>query len=451
MSAFGQVIALRVRSNRPLPKQKVAIENGVDAEAVEQGDIPQDFHNTLPRKGVTEISSEPLWTVEDVDLPVERLSIDDDDVAEPEPFDPIADEIPYASLLNRILPPEIRILAWCPAPPLGFSARFSCRERQYKYFFTQPAFVPTPTSLEGNPTTSTVKDGWLDIEAMRKAAKIYEGLHDFRNFCKVDPGKQISNFDRRIYSADIEEVDDTTSALSFVNGTHFASEKHISTAGSPTYPKIYSFTLCGSAFLWHQVRHMVGILFLIGQGLESPSLVSELLDVEKNPRRPIYEMATDTPLVLWDCIFPREDDPERKDAIKWHYVGDGAKCGDTKYGTGGLMEDLWKVYREKKIDEILAGSLLDIASMQGQDIGTLTNLPRRGGPSQKVFDGGDIPRLQGTYLPVMKKPLMESVTTINDKFAAKLGFEGAEDMKEQGYRRPSKRIASPIYFTDHQK
>jgi tRNA pseudouridine38/39 synthase len=28
----------------------------------------------------------------------------------------------------------------------------------------------------------------------------------------------------------------------------------------------------GSAFLWHQVRCMVSVLFLIGQGLESPSV-----------------------------------------------------------------------------------------------------------------------------------------------------------------------------------
>ncbi|KAL7617024.1 hypothetical protein Lser_V15G00158 [Lactuca serriola] len=28
----------------------------------------------------------------------------------------------------------------------------------------------------------------------------------------------------------------------------------------------------GSAFLWHQVRCMVAVLFLIGQGLESPDV-----------------------------------------------------------------------------------------------------------------------------------------------------------------------------------
>ena len=52
---------------------------------------------------------------------------------------------------------------------------------------------------------------------------------------------------------------------------------------------------------------MVAILFLIGQGLESPSLIDELLDIRKTPAKPRYEMADDAPLVLWDCIFPGID------------------------------------------------------------------------------------------------------------------------------------------------
>ena len=53
-------------------------------------------------------------------------------------------EFPYASILNSILPPTIRILAVCLDPPADFDARFSCKERRYKYFFTNPAFAPTP-------------------------------------------------------------------------------------------------------------------------------------------------------------------------------------------------------------------------------------------------------------------------------------------------------------------
>ena len=43
-------------------------------------------------------------------------------------------EIPYMHILNNVLPDDIRVLAWAPVGP-DFSARFSCLQRTYKYFF----------------------------------------------------------------------------------------------------------------------------------------------------------------------------------------------------------------------------------------------------------------------------------------------------------------------------
>ncbi|KAH7346780.1 pseudouridine synthase [Rhexocercosporidium sp. MPI-PUGE-AT-0058] len=447
VSAFGQVIGIRVRSNRPLGKRK----EKKAADDLKEGDTIEDKSpvgasagldggfNTYARDNSVEMSSPALAPsrLPEQEFPTADLDLSDPNFEEALNFDPVADEIPYCSLLNRLLPPDIRILAWCPAPPQDFSARFSCRERQYRYFFTQPAFMPTPNQLElpnqkgQAPPEGKMRDGWLDIEKMREAAKLFEGDHDFRNFCKVDPGKQISNFERRIFFSDIQEVDDSTSGLAFVNHAALAPESVPQTSN----PKIYTFTLHGSAFLWHQVRHMVAILFLVGQGLEKPSIISELLDVENNPGRPIYEMATDTPLVLWNCVFPREDDPERKDAIQWHYVGDDAGTGDYKYGTAGIMDELWKVWRERKVDEILASTLLGVVAKQGLEPEKLTLTRKKGSRSQKVFDGGDIPRLQGVYTPVMKKLKMDSVDIINERYAVRKGFENSADMKLQGFRR----------------
>ncbi|XP_009869823.1 PREDICTED: tRNA pseudouridine(38/39) synthase-like, partial [Apaloderma vittatum] len=48
---------------------------------------------------------------------------------------------------------------------------------------------------------------------------------------------------------------------------------------------------------------MMAVLFLIGQRMESPEIIDELLDVEKNPRKPQYSMAVEFPLVLYDCEF----------------------------------------------------------------------------------------------------------------------------------------------------
>ena len=43
-------------------------------------------------------------------------------------------ELPYVIMLNRNLPDNIRVLGWTDVPS-DFSARFSCKDRTYKYFF----------------------------------------------------------------------------------------------------------------------------------------------------------------------------------------------------------------------------------------------------------------------------------------------------------------------------
>ncbi|KAI9648220.1 pseudouridine synthase deg1 [Ciborinia camelliae] len=433
VSAFGQVIGIRVRSNRPLPKPKTTAVQ----EESEEGE-ERDMHNTYARENGIEVTSAPLSPPAGIPGPKRSnsgtFSLSDPEIQESLDFNHITDEIPYPQVLNRLLPPDIRILAWCPSPPLDFSARFSCRERRYRYFFTQPAFSPIPSQLEHGTSASKMKDGWLDINAMREAARLYEGLHDFRNFCKVDPGKQITNFERRIFYADIEEVDDYTSSLAYVNGDSFLDESVRSKANAESKaPKVYTFTLHGSAFLWHQVRHMVAILFLVGQGLEKPSVVSELLDVEKNPGRPTYEMATDTPLVLWDCVFPHDDDASRTDALDWHYIGDAPGYSEGKYGQAGLMDDLWKVWRERKIDSILAGELMGIVSRQGVEANELSGGKGGKGRSQKVFDGSDSPRMMGKYTRVMDKTRMETVEVVNERYVVRKGLL-AKDQKK-GFRR----------------
>jgi tRNA pseudouridine38/39 synthase len=338
-------------------------------------------------------------------------------------FDPIKDELPYIALLNRVLPPTIRILAWCPSPPPNFSARFSCKERVYKYFFTNPAYLPFPST---NPPNQRPKEGYLGIAAMREAAAYLEGTHDFRNFCKVDATKQITNFKRRITQASIECL--PTPA--------YLAQHSKSSDICPPQPNTYTFTVRGSAFLWHQVRCMVAVLFLVGQGLEKPEVVKELLDVERNPRRPQYEMASDKPLVLWECTFSasaqeryvgangaaERDDEEVEhssrfwdrglgdDELEWVYAD-----GENKWGRMGLMEDLWHGWRAAKLDEVLAGQLLDLVSSQGvppAQSGDGADAER----STRVFQGDDAAKPVGGYVPVMQKERMDPVEVINAKY-----------------------------------
>ncbi|KAL8964087.1 MAG: hypothetical protein Q9183_004716, partial [Haloplaca sp. 2 TL-2023] len=227
VSAYGQVIGIRVRSNRPVTSSQAG-------------------------KGDEEVNGEGAQI--DQSWSSESSPPDDAD------FDPINHEIPYPQILNRLLPPQIRVLAWCPSPPADFSARFSCRERSYKYVFTQPAFAPSP-GLGGLPTDSDSRsyrrEGWLDIHAMRTAAKKLEGLHDFRNFCKVDASKQIQNFERRINKAEVVQVNhDEKGPLGFLGLPGFRQHHPPETAddrlSTPSSPKIYAFKVQGSAFLWHQ-------------------------------------------------------------------------------------------------------------------------------------------------------------------------------------------------------
>ncbi|KAI5272136.1 pseudouridine synthase [Aureobasidium subglaciale] len=408
VSAFGQVIGIRVRSLKPMPKEeKPAEENtdemqGIDGNAKEEAKKKED---KKPQK----------------------------------PWDHIIDELPYIQLLNRVLPEDIRMLAWCPTPPADFNARFNCRERRYRYFFTQPAFAPVPghAGLMTTATGKTLREGCLDIEAMRDAAKRYEGAHDFRNFCKVDPAKQITNFERRIFKASIEEVDVSQAPAGFISHPAFAQSANEVTrkasSDDMSIPKIYTFDVNGSAFLWHQVRHLVAVLFLVGQGFEPPSIVSDLLDMEKYPTRPKYEMATDAPLVLWDCIFPdhEDNDKSREDAMNWVYVGEtgGRETnkrpdldgGDSKFGKGGIMDSIWEVWHKRKIDEILAGSLMDIVAAQGKRSPADVKLAPVTERSPRLFDGGDWPKPVGTYVPIARKQRMEPVEVVNARYLERKG------------------------------
>ncbi|KMZ65669.1 tRNA pseudouridine(38/39) synthase [Zostera marina] len=170
-------------------------------------------------------------------------------------------EIDYVKVLNRALPSDIRVMGWCSVAP-NFHSRFSCLGREYKYFFWK---------------------GTLDIEAMRSAGLKLVGEYDFRNFCKMDAAN-VSNYNRKITLFDI----------SICNNRDISSNDK---------DQLYAITIKGTAFLWHQVRCMVSLLFFIGQGLESPTIIDLLLDTSKITRKPQYTMASDVPLVLRSCEF----------------------------------------------------------------------------------------------------------------------------------------------------
>ena len=249
VSAAGQVIALRVRSSFPV----LSSTNANGRILLQEGDLPNNSNEVV-----------------DVYVPGKnKMQDDDDDNNSPQWTKRQVSEYAFDKMLNNVLPPDIRILGWSPVSE-NFSARFSATTRLYRYFF-----------IRGN----------MDLVRMKEALDRIKGIHDFRNFCKMDVEK-VYNFERKIHKATLVEYN---------NNDKSATRTTVTTANSHGLCHV---EILGQAFLWHQIRCIVSVLFMVGKGLEEPSVVSELLDVQTNPGKPSYDLAPERPLVLHDCGYP---------------------------------------------------------------------------------------------------------------------------------------------------
>nr|SVE76454.1 EOG090X083V [Daphnia longispina] len=233
------------------------------------------------------------------------------------------DEIDYVGILNKVLPPEIRVIAWAPVSQ-SLSARFDCRQRTYHYYFPKAN---------------------LNLEKMKIASQFLIGEHDFRNLCKMDVGNGVIKFDRRITDVQIEVIDDNkTDSYSMIR-----------------------LKLKGQAFLWHQVRCIIAVLFLVGQGKEETTIIQELLDVERNPRKPQYGMASEIPLNLFTCSYSDDDCQWIYDADSLQYVISGYQTlwAENSVKTTMLKEmlnSLEKLAGGNKIENQLKGLVYGIES-----------------------------------------------------------------------------------------
>ena len=255
VSAFHQVITTRLRTRlTSVP----GITRWVDPSTLSMDDrqakyVPDQQKNENNEESVTADivtrGTTPTDTIRD------KCGFKADDI------DNDAEEYDYVAILNRVLPPEIRVVAWVPVLDESFSARHDCIGREYRYFF-----------LRGN----------LNIHAMNDAAKLLCGEHDFRNFGKMKVENH-SYFVRKIYEFDIEEL--------------HSSDK------PPNSYDMCQAKIQASGFIYHQVRNMMSVLYLIGAGFENPSVISELLDVEKNERKPSYGLSEPYPLVLSNSTY----------------------------------------------------------------------------------------------------------------------------------------------------
>lgn len=285
-------------------------------------------------------------------------------------------ELPYIDTLNRMLPPDIRVLAWAPVDE-DFSARFHCTARTYKYYFRRNK---------------------MNIDRLRQACVYFEGHHDFRNFCKMDPSKNVLSYERHIVSMKINPVPHTT------------------TAGVTEGSDFYEVELKGTAFLWHQVRFMMSVLFLVGQGFEQPEIIKDLLNIEMVSSKPDFPMASDLPLVLYDCEF--------KDLVWTYSFSDNAYDPlPSSYRTYLHYNEEWTV---QMIRSLTCQSYLskvakfpvvmpDNTKQTMEDFVRQRSVTSSSGVATIVLGGGKEFRL-GKYKPVLERPRCDTDELKKEKY-----------------------------------
>lgn len=291
----------------------------------------------------------------------------------------------YVSILNRLLPCTLRVLAWSPVSPT-FSARFSCRYRHYKYFFSRQG---------------------LDVDLMRAAASRLVGEHDFRNLCKLDPAKQLTVFKRTIVSVSIEPLDPSAD--------------------------VFVFNLVGSAFLYHQVRHIMAIIFLVGSRLEHPSVVTSLLNVTEGAEsvvhegdpplqvvnaRPEYQMADALPLMLWECGYRPED-------VHWQIDGHHSDEERPEHG-GELLQSLDSIYSRSKITCALNHHFLDAAARYHHP-----PISKTAKLAMHIPLGGGTFKRANKYTPLLDRVRMDPVDVVNERWRNGKGLR-KEERKRSG-------------------
>ena len=150
----------------------------------------------------------------------------------------------------------------------------------------------------------------------------------------------------------------------------------------------------GSGFLWHQIRCIVALLLLIGQGREEISLIKSLLDIEKYPSTPNYQIASEQPLVLFDCQF---------EGIQWIYDPSTLRL------TIGHLQRHWASFqiRATMIRSMLINLEHEIVDHQPSPIFDQLSLIENDMNNRK------------NYQPILTRPVRDSVESKLEKYQNK--------------------------------
>jgi tRNA pseudouridine38-40 synthase len=146
----------------------------------------------------------------------------------------------WVRALNDILPASIRVLEVTEAAP-DFHARKSARAKTYRYRIYRGAICPP----------FLARYVWhypypLEESAMIAGASMVVGEHDFTSFAAVDP----------------ERVE----RMAAGENTHTTNLRAIFSSIWTREGEELVYTVCGSGFLHHMVRNLVGTFMLMGKG-----------------------------------------------------------------------------------------------------------------------------------------------------------------------------------------
>jgi hypothetical protein len=218
---------------------------------------------------------------------------------------------------------------------------------------------------------------------MKQALSHLPGTHDFSNFAKVDPSKGVEySTVRTITSARLlfclkKNERDLREYTHGEDGGKYAMGDDLGDGSDDE--GMYIIEITGSAFLWHMVRCIVGIIVAVGRGLEDPSIVRDLLseasatDTTTSPEeasqrparrgRPAYSMAPDVGLALVGCTYPSNLVDFSQSWRRYMFDfgdggGDGGSLARLSRPLVNATKDLWKLSRDLRIQSHLVAKVL---------------------------------------------------------------------------------------------
>lgn len=159
--------------------------------------------------------------------------------------------------LNSVLPEDVRVIK-AEAKVKKFHARFEAKAKEYEYLIYNGEVLPP----QFRNFVWHVKPK-LNLSAMRKAAKLLVGKHDFSSFCAS--GSDDKNFVRTIYSIVIKRR-----KIEIWNSCKLLAPRLRS-------GQVVSCKFVGDGFLYKMVRNMVGTLVEVGLGRLTVSDVKRIL------------------------------------------------------------------------------------------------------------------------------------------------------------------------------